>query len=315
MCGTDLLIIKKRFSKKGCKAAKKSKKEVMKKWLRRLLRVLAGFLLVLLVCAQLFFRFRTSDADAISQFKANGVALTPVYLPVNNRTMHYVVTGQDTLPTIVFIHGSPGSWDAFEKYLRDKDLLLKYRLISIDRPGFGYSDFGKAVNFNEQGILLSAVLKKIQNGRSITLVGHSLGGPMVLKLAAENKELPIRNVVVLAGSVEPAMEEPEKWRTILGVFPLRYFIPGAMRPSNTELLMFKKDVYGLADDFPKVTANVVLMHGDSDQLVPPHNALYAQAHLTNAKSVKLVWLKHENHFIPWTRFEDIKAQLLQLSDM
>lgn len=227
--------------------------------------------------------------------------------------MHYVVAGNvDTLPTIIFIHGSPGSWDAFESYLLDKELLQHYRLISLDRPGFGYSDYGDALNFKQQGVLLSAVLHHIQNGKPMALVGHSLGGPMVIKLAAENADLPISNIVVLAGSVDPAQEEPEKWRPVLDYSPLRYFIPGAMRPSNAELWMFKKDVYDLAADFPKVTCNVVLMHGDSDQLVPPPNALYSQSHLIHAKSIKLIWFKGQNHFIPWTRFEAIKQQLLTL---
>jgi pimeloyl-ACP methyl ester carboxylesterase len=215
----------------------------------------------------------------------------------------------------VFIHGSPGSWDAFEKYLQDKDLLQHYRLISLDRPGFGYSDFGKALNFKDQGALLNALLHSVSNGKPMALVGHSLGGPMVIKLAAENPDLPIKNIVVLAGSVDPAQEEPEKWRHVLNVIPLRFLIPGAMRPSNTELLMFKKDVYDLKNDFPNVTCNVVLMHGDSDQLVPPPNALFSQSHLTHAKNVQLIWLKGENHFIPWTKFEAIKQQLLELKDM
>lgn len=260
-------------------------------------------------------RFRTADSTAITAFKKDTIPFKPVYTTINGYTMHYVEAGVDTLPTIVFIHGSPGSWDAFEQYLHDKSLLKQYRLISIDRPGFGYSNYGEARNFQDQGILLSAVLQKIANGKPMALVGHSLGGPMVVKLAAENPQLPISNIVVLAGSVDPAQEEPEKWRTLLSIFPIKYLVPGAMRPSNVELLMFKKDVYSLAADFDKITCRVLLMHGDKDQLVPPANAVYAQQHLTHAKQVKLIWLKGENHFIPWTKFEDIKAQLLQLKDM
>ena len=287
----------------------------MKKLVRRSLLVLASIWLILLVIAQFIMYFRTSDKDAAVAFNQLGIPFKPVYLPVGQRTMHYVVTGTDTLPTIVFIHGSPGSWDAFEKYLQDKNLLQQYRLVSIDRPGFGYSDFGQALNFKDQGILLNAVLHSLNNGKPMALVGHSLGGPMVIKLAAENPDLPIKNIVVLAGSVDPAQEEPETWRHVLNIIPLRYLIPGAMRPSNTELLMFKKDVFDLADDFPNVTCNVVLMHGDSDQLVPPPNALFSQSHLTHAQNVQLIWLKGENHFIPWTKFEAIKQQLLQLNDM
>lgn len=286
----------------------------MKKWSKILLRLLGLFLLVWLICAQSCMQFRISDSDAAKEFNTETIPFKPVYFKLDGRTMHYVIAGNDdsTKSTIVFIHGSPGSWDAFKRYLLDKDLLQHYRLVSIDRPGFGYSDYGSALNFKAQGVLLSEALRHMQNGKPMALVGHSLGGPMVIKLAAENPTLPIQNIVVLAGSVDPAREELEKWRPVLDYSPLRYFIPGAMRPSNAELWMFKKDVYSLADDFPKVTCNVILMHGDSDQLVPPPNALYSKAHLTHAKTVKLIWFKGEDHFIPWTRFNDIKEQLLQL---
>lgn len=288
----------------------------MKKFFKWCLRVFALILFILLIAAQCIYKFRTSDEDAKKMFDTSGVAFRTVYLPVGDRIMHYVIAGSnDTLPTLVFIHGSPGSWDAFERYLLDTALLARYRMVSIDRPGFGYSNFGDALHFNEQGILLSAVLQKINNGKPMALVGHSLGGPMVIKLAAENPTLPIANIVVLAGSVDPIQEEPEQWRGIIDKIPLRYFIPGSMRPSNDELKWFKKDVYGLDTDFARVTCNAILMHGDSDQLVPPPNALYSQAHLTHAKSVQLTWFKGENHFIPWHQFDAIKQQLLQLKDM
>ena len=146
----------------------------------------------------------------------------------------------------------------------------------------------------------------------MALIGHSLGGPMVVKLAAENPELPITNLVVLAGSVDPAEEKPEAWRVPLDRTFLRYLIPGAMRPSNAELLLFKDDVYGLANDFPKVTCHVLIMHGDVDDFVPPGNAVYLKNHLTNAKDIKLVWFEGQRHFIPWTKFTDIRNELLSL---
>lgn len=287
----------------------------MRKFLKWCLRIIALLLLALLITAQFIFKFRTTDEDAKKTFSNAGVAFKAEYLQVGDRTMHYVVAGADSLPTLVFIHGSPGSWDAFERYLLDYSLLRQYRMVSIDRPGFGYSNFGDALHFNDQAVLLSAVLQKINNGRPIALVGHSLGGPMVIKLAADNKALPITNIVVLAGSVDPKQETPEQWRGIIDKIPLRYFIPGAMRPSNDELKWFKKDVKNLEADFTNVNCNAIIMHGDSDQLVPPANALYSQANLTNAKSTQLIWFKGENHFIPWTQFNAIKQQLLQLKDM
>jgi pimeloyl-ACP methyl ester carboxylesterase len=145
------------------------------------------------------------------------------------------------------------------------------------------------------------------------LIGHSLGGPAIVKIAGEHHELPITNLVMLAGAVDPSEEKPESWRITLDRTPLRYFIPGAMRPSNAELLLFKQDVEDMPEDLKNVTCRVLIMHGDIDTFVPPGNALYAQKHLINAKDVKLVWFKGEKHFIPWTKFTDIRDALLQLN--
>ena len=266
-----------------------------------------------LVFAQSCMRMRISDTDALSDFNKHAFSFKAEYYNKGNRVIHYVVTGKDSLSTLVFIHGSPGSWNAYEEYLKDSDLQQHYRMISIDRPGFGYSNFGDALNLSAQAALLSEVLKKIQNGKPICLIGHSLGGPLIIKLAVQNPDLPITNLVMLAGAVDPAEEKPENWRITLDRTPLRYLIPGAMRPSNAELLLFKQDVYETAKDLQNVTCRVLIMHGKKDDFVPPGNALFAQKNLTHAKEVKIIWFEDERHFIPWTKFKDIRKALLQLN--
>jgi GTP-binding protein EngB required for normal cell division len=51
--------------------------------------------------------------------------------------------------------------------MQDKELLNKYRMISIDRPGFGYSEFGDAKNLEDQSKLISPFVRSIQNGKPI----------------------------------------------------------------------------------------------------------------------------------------------------
>ena len=95
--------------------------------------VLGGWLIL----AQSCFTFRTADAKAISKFQEDGILLKTVAVKQDGFPIHYVQTGNDSLPTLIFIHGTPGSWNAFEMYLRDSLLRAHYRMISIDRPGFG----------------------------------------------------------------------------------------------------------------------------------------------------------------------------------
>jgi pimeloyl-ACP methyl ester carboxylesterase len=257
-------------------------------------------------------QMRISDSEAKQYFAIRNASFTGEYFKIKKRTIHYVVTGKNFLPTLVFIHGSPGSWKAFKEYLVDNSLQQHYRMISIDRPGFGYSDFGNALNLDDQASLISIFLTHIQNGRPICLVGYSFGGPLIIKLAANNHNLPIKNLVMIAGPVDPSEEKRESWRNTLDRTPLRYFIPGARRPSNAELLLFKNDVEKMPQDLDNVTCKVLIMHGEKDDLVPPDNAVFAQKNLKHAKEVKLVWFKNDRHFIPWTKFTDIRDALLQL---
>jgi len=134
------------------------------------------FLVVWLVMAQSCLKLRISDNTAIKEFNKEGVNLFIKNILVNKRILHYVISGNDTAPTILFVHGSPGSWDAFKEYLKDKDLIKKYRLVAIDRPGFGYSNFGQALNLSDESIIISPLLQQLKNGKPIYLVGHSLGG-------------------------------------------------------------------------------------------------------------------------------------------
>ncbi|RTY82386.1 alpha/beta hydrolase [Flavobacterium sp. ZB4P23] len=63
-------------------------------------------------------------------------------------------------PDLFFIHGSPGSWNAFKEYFQDALLLKKYRMIAIDLSGFGFSDFGDAENLRVQSQRISKFHEK-----------------------------------------------------------------------------------------------------------------------------------------------------------
>jgi pimeloyl-ACP methyl ester carboxylesterase len=274
--------------------------------------IIGAILFIWLILAQSCMKFRISDSEAKQKFTANNVQLFTETIEVDGFSMHYAKTGNDTFPTLFFVHGSPGSWDAFSVYLRDKNLLSKYRMVSVDRPGFGYSEFGNAKNLDEQSKLISPLLKMLSNKKPIYVIGHSLGGPMAVKLDADNPGI-FSGMVLLAASVDPAAENPEKWRPVLYKTPLKYFLPGAFRPSNEELWYLKKDLKYLADDFSKVTCPVWIIHGDKDKFVPVSNADYAKKMLVNAKSVEIKILKDAPHFIPWEPwYKDVKEVLMRL---
>jgi pimeloyl-ACP methyl ester carboxylesterase len=277
---------------------------------KRIMLIFIAVFSIWIILAQSCMRMRISDSEANKKFAATGVPLHTDTVQVNGYTLHYAQTGNDSLPLLFFVHGSPGSWDAFSQYMQDKDLLAKYRMVSIDRPGFGYSQFGDARNLSGQSAIISPFLKQLQNGKATYIIGHSLGGPLAVKLVADNPGM-VTGMVLLAASVDPAEEAPEKWRGVLRLTPFKYLLPGAFKPSNEEIWYLKKDLKPLASQFSAVTCAVWIMHGDKDKFVPVGNAAYAEKMLVNAKSVNTKILKGAPHFIPWEPwYKDVKSVLM-----
>lgn len=283
----------------------------MPNWMKRSFLVFGILLLLWLIMAQSCMKMRMSDSKAKLYFTEAGVDLQTPVKKINHFPLHYAQTGNDTLPTLLFIHGTPGSWDAFKNYLKNKELLNYYRMISIDRPGFGYSDFGNAMNLQEQTNIITEWMDSMNNNKPFIIIGHSLGGPMAVKLAAA-RPLSTKTIVLLAPSLDPALEKQEKWRPILFKTPLNFLIPGALRPSNEELWYLKKDLKLMNEDYLKITCPVYILHGRKDMLVSYSNVAYAQKMLTNTDSVIVTTFEKENHFIVWTREKEIVELLMKM---
>ena len=284
----------------------------MKIVLMKFFYIFSLFVVLWAFLAQGCMSFRISDDVARRDFQSKGMEVTVNSVKIDTRTVHYASSGDTTHPILVFIHGTPGSWNAFIQYMQDKDLLQHFRVVLVDRPGFGYSDFGSVMNLAAQSQLLNAWVEKIQNGKPVYLVGHSLGGPLIVKMAADRPDL-YKGLVIISGSIDPDEEKPEAWRAVLFKSPLNYFLPGAFRPSNEELWYLKKDLRDLKSDFSKVKMPVYFIHGDNDTWVPPGNVAFGKKMLTNASEVGELMLPKGNHFIPWTHFKEIKDVLLKLN--
>ena len=91
----------------------------------------------------------------------------------NGTKIHYVDQGTGSI--IIMIHGLGGSHRNFEKIA--KELSKEYRIIRIDLPGFGLSEFPKnrtdLLNIYDE--VLDTLMSQL-NLDSIVLMGNSMGG-------------------------------------------------------------------------------------------------------------------------------------------
>lgn len=256
--------------------------------------------------------FRISPKKLDQFFKMNKVEGKLDKITSQGRTIHYAHAGDTSKPLVLFIHGSPGSMSAFTGYLVDTVLLKHARLASTDRPGFGYSNFGVAEpSLDKQAFLMAEVIRQFPRYQKVVLVGHSLGGPLVAKVAMDYPEL-VDGIVIAAGAVDPDLEPNETWfRAPLSTPFLSWILPRSLRSSNEELYQLKPQLQKMVPHWKKITCRVSVVHGTRDSLVPYGNVKFIRNMVVNAP-VRYYTIDGGSHFIPWENREIVRQSVIDL---
>lgn len=219
-----------------------------------------------------------------------------------------VTSNSDTLPLIVFIHGSPGSWDAYAKYLTDSALQNKYQMIALDRPGYGLSDKGNAlIAMQAQAAAVKAIIEAEGKGRKPLIVGHSLGGTIAARYAMDYP-LELSGVLLLASALSPEAEKIKWYNRVATWKVAQWVLPTDMEVSNLEMYTLSQELLQMEKMWEKIQTPVTSMHGKKDMIADYQTQDYIAAHLP-AHLFKRVDFPKENHFIPWTQFHKVVEEI------
>jgi pimeloyl-ACP methyl ester carboxylesterase len=268
----------------------------------------AGFALALNSCDQ----YRMSDEEIDAYFSDKTYKGVSDHYYVGKQRINYLTVGNDSLPLVVFIHGSPASLSAFIHFMSDEELLKTAQIIAVDRPGFGESNFGYAEpSLQKQAMEIKPILEKHRAQRPIVLVGHSFGGPVIARMAMDYPEL-VDGLVFVAASIDPDLEPKEWFRAPLATPFLKWMLPRVIRASNDEIYKLKPELQKMIPLWPNVRAQSIVIQGLRDDFVHPDNADFARKMITNA-SVKAVIVDSMSHFVPWSHPELIRDAILELT--
>lgn len=213
--------------------------------------------------------------------------------------------GDATGPRVILVHGTPGSASSWADYLLSPPPGME--VLALDRPGFGASGpAGAVTSLAAQAAAVAALLPT--DGRPVVLLGHSLGGPIVARVAAEHPDR-VTALVLLAASLDPAQDRIHPLQRMGEWTPVRALLPRILRNANAELMVLEPELQALATLLPLITAKVVIVHGTKDDLVPVANVPFMQARLTGARCVQTVLLEGRNHFLPWNSEDVIRTAL------
>ena len=276
----------------------------------RLIFILSVFLISVLLHSCMTFRMSSQEID--DYFASRNITATQHSYSIGTREIHYVRSGDEKRPLVLFIHGSPGSLSAFIHFLADSSLMHQNMLITTDRPGFGYSNFGIGEgSLVRQSEILKPILEEYKNNRPVILVGHSLGGPLIARMAIDYPDL-VDGLIIVAGSIDPTLEPNETWfRAPLATPFLSWILPRSFRASNEEIYHLKPELEKMLPLWSSITCPVIVIQGGKDSLVPAKNADFARRMLINAP-VEFVIKEDMDHFVPWSNPELIHDAIVKI---
>jgi pimeloyl-ACP methyl ester carboxylesterase len=256
--------------------------------------------------------FRMSSKEVDAYFNENHIQGSQCSYSVGFRDIHYAVAGDSTKPLVLFVHGSPGSLSAFIHFLKDSTLQQQALLVTTDRPGFGHSNFGNGEgSLQKQAAILRPILEMYKHNRPIILVGHSLGGPLIARMAMDYPQL-VDGLIIVAGSIDPELEPNETWfRAPLATPFLSWILPRSFRASNEEIYHLRPELEDMLPLWKNITCPVIVIQGKKDVLVSPANADFAKKMLINAP-VEFVLVDDMNHFVPWSNPELIHDAIVKM---
>lgn len=290
------------------------------KLFRRIFYFFLSLLAVWLLAVQSgCFAMRTPDRLWSAAMQNKGQILPLRFLDIpdpNGRMIHAIsVSAADSLPLVVLVHGSPGSADNYLTFLGDTILTKRARLVTLDRPGFGYTqDFGKAEPSQAaQAAAVQAVVNQLAPNEKVLLVGHSLGGPVIARFAMDYPEQ-TAGLVIVAGSIDPDLEEHPWWQSAIDPPPLKWLIPKSFWASNREIKFLEKELRDMLPLWEHITCPVTVIHAQNDMLVPVANAGFARRVLTNCPELKVEILPDGNHFILWNQYEKIREAIIGMME-
>ncbi|MCA0933829.1 alpha/beta hydrolase [Lutimonas saemankumensis] len=279
--------------------------------IKRILKILGGIFVVLLITFYLlvhYFIRPKSDETVLNTFKEVNLDPALNYIDFKGEKVRVIQMKRildSKLPTLVFVHGSPGSFMDFKRYLSDFTLNNKANMIAYDRIGYGANNEGKVLkSLEEEMAVLDKVLKSF-NLSDVVLIGYSYGGTLIM--AADKN---YRSKIALAPSVRGDLE-PMFWLMNLSRWKLsRPFLPKVLLAASSEKFRHVDELPLFHDRWEISSSKVLAIHGEKDRIVPFGNSIYLRDNFEKEKFT-LIPIKQGNHSLIWTNFDLIKDEIIK----
>jgi pimeloyl-ACP methyl ester carboxylesterase len=234
---------------------------------------------------------------------------------VDGATVSYVQSGNPVGMPVVLVHGSPGSWEDWKLVIARPRLKKNFHMIAVNRPGWDtQADPGRVIpDIADQARLLRPALDIGGKEKKAILVGHSLGGPIVLRMAVDYPGK-VAAVVLLAPSLDPDLDAVRWYNKLADYRLVKVFLPEKLARANDEIMALPDALRRLGKDLARLKMPIILVQGQKDELVDPANADYARRKLVGADFHEVL-LPNFGHLIPHLRPAEVVIAIEDAAQM
>ncbi len=206
---------------------------------------------------------------------------------------------QSTRQRLILVHGAPADATSWRRLLdAHVDELSSFEIVVVDRLGYGNSTTESEESLEAHAASLEPLLTP-----GCILVGHSYGGPVVLRAAADFPGL-IGGIVIAAGACDPYMNDAQWFRQAVDAAEL--VTPQPWTNANRELLALTDDNQAMIELVDQVTCRVAVIHGTWDPVCPHDGTVgYLRESLTNAADIRVQSLPRAGHNVHLSHPEEI----------
>ncbi|MDP9229733.1 MAG: alpha/beta hydrolase, partial [Bacteroidota bacterium] len=225
-----------------------------------------------------------TDKDLAQHYKGRITKPELKYLNYKNFHIYHAIVGNITKPLLIFIHGSPGAWYSYLRLMDDSLLQQNFRMISVDRVGFGKSNYGLSVPSIDEHV---RYLEKIVNesnvsGQKIYLVGSSYGAPIAASFVTQNPDL-VQELYLISPVIDPSTEKLFWFSYAAKIGPVSWWLPQNLNVTNDEKFAHRRELRRLKPFLKDITCKTYVIMGTKDWIADKSNFTYTQKMLVNAK--------------------------------
>ena len=289
------------------------------RWLRRLLRFFIGLIIFFIIACFVFdhyVQFRKSDLALNKFFSENHIPGKISYYTSYGRKIRYISIGNDSLPALLMIHGAPSSAGIYRVRFRDSIMLRTFKIIAVDRPGYGYSGFGHPEpSIQKQSEMIRPLLDSLHKARHpIIIAGASFGAPIACRLAMDHPEL-VDGLVLTGPSLAPGKEKVFWFAHFIEHWSIRWFIPRMFKSANTEKLHHKEELEKMLPYWKNIHVPVMYLQGANDKLIDTSNASFARKQLVNVPFFETYFFPNRGHYLGPGQWPVIRSYIMKMYGM